>query len=51
MSLAMLMPFIFIALMIRSVGVRRACDIDHIMTGGGPAIGTELVWTMIARVG
>ena len=50
-TLPFLMPFIFIALTIRSLDVSRAYDIVHIMTGGGPAMMTELVWTMIARVG
>ena len=50
-TLPFLMPFIFIALTIRSLDVGRAYDIVHIMTGGGPAMRTELVWTMIARVG
>ena len=46
-----LMPFGFIALTIRSLDVGRAYDIVHIMTGGGPAMRTELLWTMIARIG
>ena len=50
-TLPFLMPFIFIALTIRSLDVGRAYDIVHIMTGGGPAMRTELLWTMIARVG
>ena len=45
------MPFIFIALTIRSLDVGRAYDIVHIMTGGGPAMRTELIWTMIAIIG
>ena len=50
-TLPFLMPFIFIALTIRSLDVGRAYDIVHIMTGGGPAMRTELTWTTIARVG
>ena len=50
-TLPFLMPFIFIALTIRSLDVGRAYDIVHIMTGGGPAMRTELIWTMIARIG
>ncbi|MDC0045071.1 sugar ABC transporter permease [Pelagibacteraceae bacterium] len=50
-TLPFLMPFIFIALTIRSLDVGRAYDIVHIMTGGGPAMRTELLWTMIARIG
>jgi multiple sugar transport system permease protein len=44
-----LMPFVFIALAIRSLDVARAFDIVQIMTGGGPAHRTELVWTYIFR--
>ena len=50
-TLPFLMPFVFIALTIRSLDVGRADDIVHIMTGGGPAMRTELLWTMIARIG
>ena len=50
-TLPFLMPFVFIALTIRSLDVGRAYDIVHIMTGGGPAMRTELLWTMIARIG
>ncbi len=49
--LPFLMPFIFIAMTIRSLDVARAYDIVHVMTGGGPAGRTELLWTLIARVG
>ncbi|MCC5982801.1 MAG: sugar ABC transporter permease [Rhodobacteraceae bacterium] len=50
-TLPFLMPFIFIAMTIRSLDVARAYDIVHVMTGGGPAGRTELLWTLIARVG
>jgi len=50
-TLPFLMPFVFIALAIRSLDVARAYDIVNVMTGGGPAGRTELLWTMIARVG
>jgi ABC-type sugar transport systems, permease components len=50
-TLPFLMPFIFIALTIRSLDVGRAYDIVHIMTGGGPCMRTELLWTMICRIG
>jgi multiple sugar transport system permease protein len=50
-TLPFLMPFIFIALTIRSLDVARAYDIVEVMTGGGPAGRTELLWTLIARVG
>lgn len=50
-TLPFLMPFVFIAMTIRSLDVARAYDIVAIMTGGGPAGRTELLWTLIARVG
>ena len=50
-TLPFLMPFIYISLTIRSLDVARAYDIVDVMTGGGPAGRTELLWTMIARVG
>jgi len=50
-TLPFLMPFIFIAMTIRSLDVARAYDIVDVMTGGGPAGRTELLWTLIARVG
>lgn len=50
-TLPFLMPFIFIAMTIRSLDVARAFDIVDVMTGGGPAGRTELLWTLIARVG
>lgn len=50
-TLPFLMPFVFIAMTIRSLDVARAYDIVDVMTGGGPAGRTELLWTMIARVG
>jgi multiple sugar transport system permease protein len=46
----MLGPFISIALTIRSLDVARAFDIATVMTGGGPANRTELVWTYINRL-
>ena len=45
------MPFIYIALAIRSLDVARAYDIVQIMTNGGPARRTELLWTLIGRTG
>jgi len=50
-TLPFLMPFIFIAMTIRSLDVARAFDVVRIMTNGGPAGRTELLWTLIARVG
>lgn len=50
-TLPFLMPFIFIALTIRSLDVARAYDMVRIMTNGGPAGRTELIWTLMTRVG
>jgi multiple sugar transport system permease protein len=50
-TLPFLMPFIYIAMTIRSLDVARAYDIVQIMTGGGPARRTELLWTLMARTG
>ena len=50
-TLPFLMPFIFIAMTIRSLDVARAYDIVQMMTGGGPARRTELLWTLVARTG
>jgi multiple sugar transport system permease protein len=44
-----IMPFAYIAMTIRSLDVARAYDIVKIMTDGGPAQRTELLWTLIAR--
>ncbi len=48
-SLPYLMPFIWIAMTIRSLDVARAYDVVQIMTGGGPANRTELLWTLMTR--
>jgi multiple sugar transport system permease protein len=50
-TLPFLMPFIYIAMAIRSLDVARAYDIVQIMTNGGPARRTELLWTLIGRTG
>ncbi|OSQ37420.1 carbohydrate ABC transporter permease [Thalassospira mesophila] len=50
-TLPYLMPFMFIAMTIRSLDIARAYDIVQIMTAGGPARRTELLWTMISRSG
>ena len=47
----LLSPFVYISLTIRSLDVGRAYDIVRIMTGGGPARRTELLWTYIYRKG
>lgn len=43
-------PFIFIAMAVRSLDIARAYDLVSIMTGGGPAHRTELVWTYVYRL-
>ncbi len=45
-----IMPFAYIAMTIRSLDVARAYDIVKIMTDGGPARRTELLWTLIGRI-
>lgn len=50
-TLPFLMPFIYIAMTIRSLDVARAYDMIRIMTNGGPAGRTEMLWTLISRVG
>ena len=47
----LLSPFVFIALAIRSLDIATAFDIVQIMTGGGPAHRTELMWTYVYRLG
>ncbi|MBO7861409.1 sugar ABC transporter permease [Burkholderia pseudomallei] len=49
-TLPYLMPFVYIAMTIRSLDVGRAYDIVRIMTNGGPGGRTELLWTMIGRI-
>jgi multiple sugar transport system permease protein len=48
-TLPFIMPFAYIAMTIRSLDVARAYDIVKIMTDGGPAKRTELLWTLVAR--
>lgn len=50
-TLPFLLPFMHIAMAIRSLDVARAYDIVQIMTNGGPARRTELLWTLIGRTG
>lgn len=50
-TLPFLMPFIYIAMTIRSLDVARAYDMIRIMTNGGPAGRTEMLWTLITRIG
>jgi multiple sugar transport system permease protein len=50
LTLPMLMPFVYTAMAIRSLDVARAYDVVSIMTGGGPANRTELIWTYVNRL-
>ena len=50
-TLPFLMPFVYIAMTIRSLDVARAYDMIRIMTNGGPAGRTEMLWTLISRIG
>ena len=50
-TLPFLMPFVYIAMTIRSLDVGRAYDMVRIMTNGGPAGRTELLWTLMSTVG
>jgi len=45
-----LMPFIYIAMAVRSLDIARAYDLVSIITGGGPAHRTELIWTYVFRL-
>lgn len=47
----LLMPYILVATIIRSLDIGRAYDIVKIMTNGGPAQRTELIWTYVSRLG
>ena len=43
-------PFIYIAMVIRSLDLGRAYDLVRIMTGGGPAHRSEMIWTYTFRL-
>ena len=45
-----LTPFIYIAMAVRSLDIAKAYDLVSIMTGGGPAHRTELIWTYVFRL-
>lgn len=49
-TVPLLAPFTYIALTIRSLDISRAFDIVTIMTDGGPANRTELIWTYVPRL-
>jgi multiple sugar transport system permease protein len=46
----LLQPFTIIALTLLSLDIARAYDIVRIMTGGGPAHRTEMIWTYAGRL-
>jgi multiple sugar transport system permease protein len=50
LTLPMLMPFVYTAMAIRSLDIARAYDVVNMMTGGGPANRTELIWTYVNRL-
>ena len=50
-TLPLMERYIYIALVIRSMDIARSYDIVRIMTDGGPANRTELIWTYIYRLG
>ena len=49
-TMPLLTPFALIALTVLSLDVARAYDIVRIMTGGGPAHRTEMIWTYAGRL-
>jgi multiple sugar transport system permease protein len=49
-TMPLLAPFTYIALTIASLDIARAFDIVRIMTDGGPAHRTELIWTFVTRL-
>ena len=46
-----LRPATFIAVVVTVIGALRSFDLVSIMTAGGPARRTELLWTLIGRTG
>lgn len=49
-TMPLLRPFTLIALTVMSLDIARAYDIVRIMTGGGPAHRTEMIWTYAGRL-
>lgn len=49
-TMPLLRPFTLIALTVLSLDVARAYDVVRIMTGGGPAHRTEMIWTNAGRL-
>lgn len=50
-TLPLMERYIYIALVIRSLDISRTYDTIRIMTDGGPANRTEMIWTYIYRLG
>jgi multiple sugar transport system permease protein len=50
LTLPMIMPFIYTAMAIRSLDLARVYDVVRIMTDGGPAGRTEMIWTYVNRL-
>jgi multiple sugar transport system permease protein len=49
-TMPLIRPFTLIALTVLSLDIARAYDIVRIMTGGGPAHRTEMIWTYAGRM-
>lgn len=49
-TLPLIKPFTLIALTVLSLDIARAYDVVRIMTGGGPAHRTEMIWTYTGRL-
>ena len=49
-TMPLIAPFTLIALTVLSLDIARAYDIVRIMTGGGPAHRTEMIWTYAGRM-
>lgn len=49
-TMPLLRPFTLIALTVLSLDIARAYDVVRIMTGGGPANRTEMIWTYAGRL-
>jgi multiple sugar transport system permease protein len=49
-TMPLIRPFTLIALTVLSLDIARAYDIVRIMTGGGPAHRTEMIWTYTGRM-
>ncbi len=50
LTFPMIGPFVYTAMAIRSLDLARVYDVVSIMTGGGPGMRTELIWTYVYRL-